>query len=381
VAEPPPPAPDAPPPAPDPADLTRRLGLPPEREAAVASLIEIGVTEAAMQEALRRGRIENAIFEGVLDPGRSGRTVSAADMEADGGWPAEMTLAIITAFGFPAPGADEPFFSPEEAAALVGAAQREEWWPFEVQMQVSRVWGQALAHIAATEVYRFRVDTEARVRGSAATPHEALVTLRQAMAELLPLADPLLVGIHRRWIEYELAQFAISEAEQRSPGVAIPGATDLCLFFVDLKDFTAFADLHGDSAAVAAATRFGAVVADLRGDAGQVVKGMGDGAMLVYPDVAPAVAAWRRFVAAMAAETAPPLHGSLHFGTVVRREGDYYGTAVNLTDRLLSLAGRDQLIATGAAARRCGKERWIDLGARRLRGIRDRVEVVRLAPR
>ncbi len=369
---------DPPPAAPDPAELTARLGLPPDREGAVASLLEMGVTEAAMAEALRHGRIENAIFEAVLDPARTGRTVSPADMEAAGGLPAERTQEMIAAFGFPAPAADEPFFNPDEAAALVKAAQREDWWPFEVQMQVSRVWGQALARIAATEVYRFRVDTEQRVRGSAATPQEALVTLRQAMAELLPLADPLLVGIHRRWIEYELAQFAISEAEEREPDLAIPGTTDLCLFFCDLKDFTSYADLHGDRAAVAAATRFAAVVADLRGDDGHVVKGMGDGAMLVYPDVAPAVAAWRRFVTGMRQEGGPALHGSLHYGTVVRREGDYYGIAVNLAARLLSLAGRDQLVASGAAATRASGEQWIDLGGRRLRGIRDRVQVVRL---
>ncbi len=112
----------------------------------------------------------------------------------------------------------------------------------EVQMEVSRVWGQALARIAAAEVYNFRFETEPRVRGGKVTPAEALATIQRALAELLPLADPLIVGIHRRWVDHELTQYAVREAEEYAPG-AIPGAIDVCLLFCDLKDFTTFAEL------------------------------------------------------------------------------------------------------------------------------------------
>ena len=165
-------------------------------------------------------------------------------------------------------------------------------------MEVSRVWGQALARIAAAEVYNFRFETEPRVRGGKLTPAEALATIQRALAELLPLADPLLVGIHRRWVDHELTQYAVREAEEHAPG-AIPGAIEVCLLFCDLKDFTTFAELHGDAAATAAASRFAHVIGDERGEHGRVVKDLGDGAMLVYPDAAEAVAAWRRFRAAM----------------------------------------------------------------------------------
>ena len=343
----------------------------------MAALLDLGVTVEAMEQAQARGHLQDAIFDMVLDPERVLRTVSAREIEARGGWPVHATLAMVSAFGFPSPEPDEPYFSAEEAEALIGAAARQEWWPLEVQMEVSRVWGQALARIAAAEVYNFRFETEPRVRGGKGTPAEALATIQRALAELLPLADPLIVGIHRRWVDHELTQYAVREAEEHAPG-AIPGAIDVCLLFCDLKDFTTFAERHGDAAATAAASRFANVTVDERGEHGRVVKGLGDGAMLVYPNSAEAVAAWRRFRAAMTGAD-PALHGGMHQGVVVRREGDYFGGAVNLAARLLVLAGSGELLATRAAVERAGGgDRWTALGGHKLRGLRAEVEVYRL---
>lgn len=360
-------------------EICGRLGVSDEADSRlVAALLELGVSEQAMARAHERGRLQDAVFDMVLDVDRASHSVSAREMEERGGWPAEMTLTMIAAFGFPSPGPDEPWFSEAEAQALIGAAKRQEWWPQEVQLEISRVWGQALARIAAAEVYHFRFGTEARVRGGDLTPAETLATIQRALSELLPLADPLLLGIHRRWVDYELTQYAVREAEQHAPGV-IPGVEELCLLFCDLKDFTAFSELRGDAAATAAASRFAEVVSGERGERGRVVKGLGDGAMLVYPDAGEAVDAWLRFRRAMAEPGAPALHGSVHQGVVVRREGDYFGSAVNLAARLLALAGENELLATRAAIEHAedGVE-WEALGSRRLRGLREQVEIFRL---
>ncbi len=359
-------------------EICRQLGLESDQRQLVATLLELGVSVEAMEHAHARGHLRDAIFDMVLDPERELRTVSAREIENRGGWPAQATLAMISAFGFPSPGPDEPYFNTEEADALLGAAARQEWWPLEVQMEVSRVWGQSLARIAAAEVYNFRFETEPRVRAGEVTPAEALATIQKALAELLPLADPLLVGIHRRWVDHELTQYAVLEAEERAPG-AIPGAIDVCLLFCDLKEFTNFAELHGDAAATAAASRFARLTVDERGEHGRVVKGLGDGAMLVYPDAAEAVEGWRRFSAAMDEPGMPALHAGMHQGVVIRREGDYFGGAVNLASRLLALAGSGELLATRAAIERCGDaETWASLGRRKLRGLRREVEIFRL---
>jgi class 3 adenylate cyclase len=360
------------------AAICRELGLPAERRDVVGALLAVGVTPGAIARAAERGRLEDAIFDAVLDPDREGRSVSANDIAARGGWPPEATLQMVHAWGFPSPDPDEPFFSPEEADALVAAAERREWWPVEVQFEVSRVWGQALARIAAAEVYNFRHETAAGLRSAGASPAETLATIQRALAELLPLADPLLLGIHRRWIDYELTQYAVREAETLADG-AIPGAAEVCLLFCDLKDFTAYAELHGDGAAMAAASRFARATFDHRGAGGQVVKGLGDGAMLVFEDTSGAVDAWRRLREAMDEDDLPALHGAVHQGEVLRFEGDYFGGAVNLTARLLALAGADELLATGAAVATAGPDcEWTSLGSRTLRGFRTAVEIHRL---
>ena len=248
----------------------------------------------------------------------------------------------------------------------------------EVQIEVSRVWGQALARMAAAEVHNFRFETEPRVRAGKVTPAEAMATIQRALAELLPLADPLIVGIHRRWVDHELTQYAVRDAEEYAPG-AIPGAIDVCLLFCDLKNFTSFAERNGDAAAIAAARRFAQVMIAERGEHGRVVKNLGDGAMLVYPDAGQAVAAWRRFTLAMSGPGALALHGGMHQGVVVRREGDYFGGAVNLAARLLALAGSGELLATRAAVEAThAAGQWRALGTRRVRGLDSEIEVYRL---
>lgn len=362
-------------------EVRGRLGLEADQRDLVAALLELGVSVEAMERAQARGHLQDAIFDMVLDPDRVSRTVSAREIEENGGWPVSITLAMVSAFGFPSPLPDIPYFTVDEADALIAAAARQEWWPVEVQMEVSRVWGQALARIAAAEVYHFRFETEPRVRGGTLTPAAALATTQRALAELLPLADPLLVGIHRRWVDHELTQYAVREAEEHAPG-AIPGTIEVCLLFCDLKDFTRFAERHGDAVATEAASHFAHVTAEERGERGRVVKDLGDGAMLVYPNAADAVAAWRRFRAAMDEPGAPALHGGMHQGLVVRREGDYFGGAVNLAARLLALAGSGELLATREAIDHAGTaDAWTSLGSQHLRGLRAKVEVYRLDDR
>ena len=71
----------------------------------------------------------------------------------------------------------------------------------------------------------------------------------------------------------------------------------MTLAFCDLKGFTAYAEAHGDAAAVAAVERFAALVAAELGDHGTIVKALGDGYMLAFPTPADAVGAGLRMVA------------------------------------------------------------------------------------
>jgi adenylate cyclase len=367
---------------PDPAELSRELGATPEIEEAIGMLLGLGVSEAAIREAFARGRVEDAIFDPVLDPARERRTISAAEIEADGGLTVAESQLIALSFGLRAPEPDEPYFAEEEAAALRRIGELRDIWPPEVYLRVARVYGEALARLAEAEFNAFRHEVEPKLRAASGGSLRALPAIHEAFSQLLPLTDPLILGVHRRRIELETAQAAVREAERHTESGVLPGAVDVTLVFCDIKDFTAYAEARGDAAAVAAIERFAAIVSSELGEGGRVVKAMGDGYMLSFPDPGAGVRACLSVIERMREEDAPGVHASVHRGVALYRDGDYFGRTVNLAARLLGLAGGDEVVASEAvvAATRDAFG-WVSGGARRLRGVGEPVEVYRLAPR
>ncbi len=361
------------------AALAREIGAPPEREEIVGALLRLGVPREAIRRAHERGRLEDSIFDTVLDPAREERTVSPSEIEADGGLSVAETQIVALGFGLPAPDADEPFFTAAEASVLKRFGELREIWPPEVYLQIVRVYGQALAHIAQTEVHLFRLHVEPQLRAANVEMPGALLAIREAFGQLLPLADPMLLGVHRRRVEYELAQAAVREAELETPESLLPGAVHVALVFCDLKDFTAYADARGDAAALTAIERFATVVTSERGEGGHLLKALGDGYMLSYREPVDAVEACVRIIGRMRGGDTPAVHASVHSGVALYREGDYFGQMVNLAARLLALAGSDELVASEAVVRASkGRFDWEHLGSRRIRGVSEPVATYRL---
>ena len=325
---------------------------------AVEALVNFGVAPEAAAEYVRRGDPEGAVFDRVLLSGRKRRTVSAAEIASRGGLAVSEVAELMEAFGLPRPRAADPVFTPEEARVLVALRELDELWPAELRMQTARVYGAMLAGIARAETQSFQVYTEPHVREERGDMTAHLNALRSAFERLLPLADPLLLGVHRRWIEHELAQRAVSAAERTAGSTGLPGSVEVTFLFCDLKDFTAYAESNGDEAAIGAIDRFFDVVARERGPTGsssrrsamaharvrRTGRGGGSGRSRDRRDAG----AWTPGSACQR-----PSRGC------DRAPGDYFGGAVNLAARLLALAREDELLATeevvdGAAGRLIG---------------------------
>ena len=310
---------------------------------------------------------------------RARRTLTPREVAESGGLSVEETAELLRAFGLPAPGPDEPALSEEEAHVLREMARLRDVWRPEVYLQIARVYGQALAHTAQTEVQLFRLYTERdlRERGGEEGFAEAL---HETLEQLLPLADPILTGVHRRWLEHELEQADVRDAELHGPAAEMPGAVDVALLFCDLKGFTAYAEAEGDAAAVEAIERFAAIVDEQRGEHGHVVKALGDGYMLSYPTASEAVSAAVRLFEHVHADGGPRLHASVHAGVAVFREGDYFGRSVNLAARLLAVARGGELLASEVVVQRtAGEFKWKHVGLEPIRGFPDPVDVWRLS--
>jgi adenylate cyclase len=335
-----------------------------------------------MQESGKQRRaaldLQAGVFDPVLAPERARRTVSLTDIERRGGLPVGDVRAMLRAFGLAIPSDDEPCFTREEAEVFMALAALEELWPREIYLQVSRVYGKALAQIARTEVVMFRLRLEDRL-AAARDPSEVLANLRAGVEELLPLADPLLMGIHRRWVEHELAQLSVFEAERRGGAGAVPGSIEVALLFCDLAGFTAYVDTEGDAAGLRAIDAFDEVVSESHGESGDVVKTLGDGFMLAYPEPRDAVRAGAAILQHMRGIYAPGVHASVHVGPAVFRAGDYFGRTVNLAARLLNIAAGDELVATGPVVAATEADfSWEHRGGLRLRGFERPVEAYKL---
>jgi adenylate cyclase len=172
----------------------------------------------------------------------------------------------------------------------------------------------------------------------------------------------------------------VSAAEDLT-GATLPGAVRVTFLFCDLKDFTAHADRAGDEAAVAAIDCFFATVNARRGEHCRFQKSLGDGVMLTYDHAGEAVAAGARIIGHMRRQDRMPgVHASVHSGVAIVREGDYFGGTVNVAARLLNAAGRDELVATQTVVDACEDDfDWASAGTVRVRGLREAVELFRLA--
>jgi adenylate cyclase len=333
-----------------------------------------GVAEQAITRALGRGGSAAAIAELVPARGAADRTVTAAKIAADDGLPVAQLAELMEAFGLPMPAADEPAFTPAEAEALRGVWQYRDVWPFELTVQLGRLYGRLLARIAHASLQLWLSVVEPALEESHPDEDVRAMKAAEAFDGLLPLSDVVITGVYRRWMEREVVQMTARGVELSSG----TGAVEVSFLFCDVKDFTAFADREGDGAAIRIIDRFAHVVRCEQGPEARLTKLLGDGVMLAYPDPRTAVEAGIRIVAGVRAPDQPGVHASVHHGLAIPREGDYFGSSVNLAARLLGAAGRDQLVATQPVVDACPEYDWERAGAHRIRGVEADVEVYKL---
>ena len=293
--------------------LARELGAP-ELEDIVRTLLELGASPEGIRRAHDLGRIDDAIFEPVLDPARAERTVTPRQIEEAGGLVVAETQLVALSFGLAVPDPDEPFFTEDEARALQRFGELREIWRPEVYLQITRLYGQSLGRIAETEANLFRLHV-ARPLHEGGDPVTALPAVHDALSQLLPLADPLLLGVHRRRIEHAFAQAAVREAESLTPEGQLPGAVEVTLLFCDLKGFTEYTDVHGDAAAIEAVEHFAAAVTQELGEHGHVVKMLGDGFMLSFAEPGEAVESFARIVRRLRGDIRCPSTGAFTTGS------------------------------------------------------------------
>ena len=332
------------------------------REALRQRLLELGATDDDIERAEAQGWLPLLAFDCAVLPGE--RRYDLGALAAAAGIDVDLAQRLWRAVGFPDVPTGAVVFSERDVAAarlaLVQDGDRDESTN-DLLRQV-RVISGSLARVASVEADGFTQLLDGlRAAGLSEDAIAESLLSEEGFEQVAALVD----YVHRLQLRAAVWRRTVLAAD---PGVAVG------VGFADLAGYTQLSarlepfdlsDLVGRWEAVA----YDAIAAN----GARVVKTIGDEVMFVgltRESVAAALAL--RDAAELAA--LPPLRMGLAAGSVISRDGDYFGPVVNLASRLTELADpgellvpaslRDELPEVGA-----GRVRFVDRGVRDVRSI------------
>ncbi|MGD8362584.1 MAG: adenylate/guanylate cyclase domain-containing protein [Gemmatimonadota bacterium] len=204
---------------------------------------------------------------------------------------------------------------------------------------------------------------------------DALRSTAPARAQYRSLGLELFLVLYRRTVEVAVFQNLLEMTQNALAleGLSISGSpVHPAVAFVDVTGFTRLTEEQGDDAGANVAIGFATLAQEVAADqGGAVVKLLGDGALIRFPDATRAVKGVQALRDRVSREGLPPIHAGIDSGPVVRRDGDVFGTVVNLAARASNQAGPGEILVTEAVVREwTGPELSFEpMGPLRLRGM------------
>jgi adenylate cyclase len=322
----------------------------------VAALLEGGFTTEQVEWAVSEGHLNlDRVDEyQVVEPGPWSRRTFAQFM-ATAGPRASLLPAVYTALGLPEPDPSQPIPTDEEERL-----QRflEGWGPAqsdETLVRAARLIaeGTRMVTVGWGDLIDEQVAGPARerlYRGELGTfPEE----VRETFSTLLRLQPRMMEWLIQRFNEQRSVAGIVEGFEEffasRGLGPPPPPTAPPAVVFVDLSGYTRLTEERGDEVAVGFASilqREAEAVA-VAND-GRLVKLLGDGAMLRFPDADRGLAAALSVVRVLGVEGILPAHAGVHVGPVIERDLDLFGRTVNLASRIAEAAGPGEVLVTEA---------------------------------
>jgi adenylate cyclase len=320
----------------------------------VSALLEGGFTREQVEWAVSEGHLNlDRVDEyQLLEPGpRSSRTF--AEFVATAGPGAEKLPAIYSALGLPQPDPNEPITTDEEdrlkqfldgwrlapgedtmfrAARLIAEGTR-----MAIQGWVDLI-GEQVAAPARQRLYRGEIGR---------FPEE----VRGVFATLLNLEPRMMVWLSQRYNEQRSVEGIVEGFEEffarRGLRPSSRPTAPPAVVFVDLSGYTRLTEEHGDEVAV----RFSSTLqeeaeAAATANDGRLVKLLGDGAMLRFPDAGRGLDAALGLIRTLSAGGNLTAHAGVNAGPLIERDLDLFGRTVNLASRLAEAAGPGEVLVT-----------------------------------
>jgi adenylate cyclase len=203
-----------------------------------------------------------------------------------------------------------------------------------------------------------------------------------AVRASVPFSGPLVAGLLRVQYRHLFEAEAISSAE-RAAG-SLPGARHIAVAFADLVGFTKLGEILPPEQLESLANRLAELAQDVAVLPVWFVKTIGDAAMLVSTDTTRLIDAVLELVDVAAQNGLPRLRAGVATGLAVSRAGDWFGSPVNVANRVTAVALPGTVLATDTARQSSSGAddlTWSPAGAHHLRGVPGQVHLFRVRRR
>ncbi|HXS47000.1 MAG TPA: adenylate/guanylate cyclase domain-containing protein [Solirubrobacterales bacterium] len=308
----------------------------------VARMRERGHSLEELKRAGREGRLAFGFVEELLPIPTEQVTVE--QVAAETGLEPELIERILDILGTPLD--RERLLSPEDVKALRHCARvLAAGFPLVAFLQLVRVYVQSMRRIADAEVRLFHLYVHEPMIRDALPELEIAEEMGELAADILPLAAPLTEYLHTRYLRYFTEQDVVGHMEADSEAIASHlGQVPVTLCFIDLTGFTRYTEEEGDLEALDVVENFVETVEATLPPEATVVKTIGDEVMVVSPDPA-SLTEWAVGLLERFPERPRPRVG-IHHANAVYRDGDYFGTHVNLAHRVVGSAQAGEVLVT-----------------------------------
>jgi adenylate cyclase len=207
---------------------------------------------------------------------------------------------------------------------------------------------------------------------------------RDLVSAAAPMLGPMIQDMLLLQLRHEVETGAVNASERRA-GAPLPGAREVACAFADLVGFTRLGEELPPEGVEQLANRLADLARQVLVAPVRLIKTIGDAVMLISPDTGALLDVILALVdAAEADELLPQLRVGVAYGSAVSRAGDWFGSPVNLASRVTSVARPGAVLVSESAREQIGDDdrfQWSYAGVRRLRGIRDGVDLYRVRPR
>lgn len=312
----------------------------------VARMRERGHTLEELRRAGREGRLAFGFVEELFPGAEEQATVEEVARET--GLEPELIERVLVILGTPL--GRERLLDPEDVRALRHCARvLAAGFPLVAFLQIVRVYVQSLRRIAETEVRLFHLYVHEPMIRDALPELEIAEEMGELAADILPLTAPLTEYLHTRYLRYFMEQDVVGHMEtDLEATVSELGEIPVTLCFIDLTGFTRYTEEEGDLEALDVVERFVETVEATMPAEATIVKTIGDEVMVVSPD-AGSLTEWAVALLERFPERPRPRVG-IHYARAVYRDGDYFGTHVNLVHRVVGRAQAGEVLVTDRVA-------------------------------